>query len=252
MKTTYQLLLLDVDGTTVASRANALPSQRVIDAVRKAQKQVHVALATGRPIHLTKLVTDALGLHGPSVFNGGAEIIDLTNNKLIHQELVPVDSLKELVKLALPFGYKIYTDDDKYGTQIASADNIKNAAAKFFVEAVDIQSLPAILEELNAVAGTAAHPTTSWDKGDVVDIHVTHEHATKRYGVERLIAYLGIPKESVIAIGDGHNDIPLLEAAGTKIAMGNAPDEVKALADFVTPSIQDDGVAVAIERYILN
>ena len=55
-----------------------------------------------------------------------------------------------------------------------------------------------------------------------------------------------------MAIGDGHNDIPLLEAAGFKVAMGNAPDEVKAVADYVAPSLQDDGVAEAIERFILK
>jgi hydroxymethylpyrimidine pyrophosphatase-like HAD family hydrolase len=56
----------------------------------------------------------------------------------------------------------------------------------------------------------------------------------------------------VIAIGDGHNDMPLLEAAGLKVAMGNAPDEVKQLADYVAPSLADDGVAAAIDKFVLS
>jgi hydroxymethylpyrimidine pyrophosphatase-like HAD family hydrolase len=84
-----------------------------------------------------------------------------------------------------------------------------------------------------------------------MDIHVTHEHATKRYGVEQLTEMLSLPKEQVMAIGDGHNDMPLLEAAGLKVAMGNAPDEVKQLANYIAPTLADDGVAAAIEKFIL-
>ena len=84
----------------------------------------------------------------------------------------------------------------------------------------------------------------------MVDIHVTHEHGTKRYGVERLIEMLDIHKDNVIAIGDSHNDLPLFEAAGLKIVMGNAPEEVKLIADFVTATLDEDGVAVAIEKYL--
>lgn len=252
MRGNYKLLLLDLDGTTVASKENAMPNQKVIDAVKKAQNKVHVALATGRPFQFAKPITESLGLHGPSVFNGGAEIIDLSTKKIVHRQVLDIETLRELVKLAVPFGFSVYTDYDQYNTKIMSPDQINNEAAKLFIEAVETKSLAALLEELGAVAGAAAHPTSSWHDGDVVDIHITHEHGTKRYGVERLIKYLDVTKETVLAIGDGHNDIPLLEAAGTKVAMGNAPDEVKAVADYVAPSLQEDGVAVAIERYIFS
>ena len=252
MANDYRILLLDVDGTTVASNGEALPSERVIKAVKDAQNHLHVALATGRTIQLAEPVYSALGLYGPSVFNGGAEIIEVSTNQILHRQLLGVDALRELVKLALPFGYGIYTDDDEYGTPIHSLEQIESEAAKLFIEAVNTKDAISILEELTAVEGTSAHPTTSWIDGDVVDIHITHEHATKRYGVDKLLNILGLRKEQAIAIGDGHNDIPLLESAGLKVAMGNAPDEVKALADYVAPNIDEDGVAETIERYILN
>ena len=252
MTNEYKILLLDVDGTTVASNGEALPSERVVKAVKEAQKHLHVALATGRPIQLAETVYSALGLHGPSVFNGGAEIIDVSTNKVLHRQLLSVYVLKELVKLALPFGYEVYTDYDQYEAVINSPEQIEHEAAKLFIEAVNTKDAISLLEELTAVEGASAHPTTSWNDGDVVDIHITHEHATKRYGVDRLLSILGLSKEQAIAIGDGHNDIPLLESAGFKVAMGNAPDEVKAIADYVAPTIDDDGVAETIERHILN
>jgi hydroxymethylpyrimidine pyrophosphatase-like HAD family hydrolase len=63
---------------------------------------------------------------------------------------------------------------------------------------------------------------------------------------------LGVRYEEIIGVGDGHNDVPLLEAVGLKVAMGNAPDEVKAIADYVAPKLSEDGVADVIQRYILR
>jgi len=248
----YKLLLLDVDGTTTASNGEALPSRRVIDAVAHAQDQLHVALATGRSIELAQSVIDSLGLRGPSVFNGGAEIIDVQNKSVLRSQQLGVPTLQELIRLALPFGYAVYTDEDQYAAAITKPEDIMAPAAKLFIEEVSTSDAVHILEQLNGVPLAEAHPTSSWGEGDVVDIHVTHEHATKRHGAERLIHLLGLKKEQVIAVGDGYNDVPLLEAAGLKVAMGNAPDEVKRLADYIAPSLEDDGVAEVIERFILS
>jgi HAD superfamily hydrolase (TIGR01484 family) len=247
----YELLLLDLDGTTVASKGDALPSQRVIDAVGEAQKHVKVALATGRPFDLALPIIESLKLTGRGVFNGGAEIIDMETREVLSRQLLSAASLQELVHLALPFGYNVYTDDDQYANALTRPEDVTEPAAKLFIEAVSTKDAIHMLEQLNGVPEASAHPTTSWDDGDVVDIHVTHEHATKRHGAEQLIAMLGLSKEQVIAVGDSHNDVPLLEAAGLKAVMGNAPDEVKELADYVAPSLADDGVADVIEKYIL-
>jgi len=103
---------------------------------------------------------------------------------------------------------------------------------------------------LSAVKNIVAYPSLSWAKGNVVDIQITHEHASKLYGVQKLIKILGLEKDEVLAIGDGHNDFPLFEAAGFKVAMGNAPEELKAIADYIAPSLKDDGVAETIHRFI--
>jgi hypothetical protein len=74
---------------------------------------------------------------------------------------------------------------------------------------------------------------------------------SKGRALEALASYLGISLAEVMAIGDGINDIPLLSVAGLAIAMGNAPDEVKAVADYITLDVDHSGVAAAIEKFLL-
>ncbi|MFT8857706.1 MAG: Cof-type HAD-IIB family hydrolase [Bifidobacterium aquikefiri] len=83
-------------------------------------------------------------------------------------------------------------------------------------------------------------------------LEVMGARVSKEHGIQRLCTALGIGLENVMAIGDSENDIEMLEACGMGIAMGNALDEVKDAADHVTLSNEDDGLALAIERYALN
>ncbi|MFN3333312.1 MAG: HAD family hydrolase, partial [Caldilinea sp.] len=74
----------------------------------------------------------------------------------------------------------------------------------------------------------------------------------KGSGLRRLCNLLGVDIRRVMAIGDSDNDIPMLEAAGFAVAMGNAGEHVKAIADWVAPTIDEDGAAVALQRWILD
>ena len=74
---------------------------------------------------------------------------------------------------------------------------------------------------------------------------------SKGKALEALTSHLGIALDEVMAVGDGNNDIPLLTTAGLAVAMGDAPDEVKAVADYITLDIEHNGVAAAIEKFLL-
>lgn len=248
----YKLLILDLDGTTVEPNGEALPSEKVIKAVKAAQGKVHVAVATGRPLPLAQKVINSLGLKGLGVVNGGSEIVNMEDGDVIYAKKIEIKILRELVALCLPFKYDLYTSDNQYGTPINSPNEIVNDAEKLFIDAVKSTDVISILEELEAIPGIAGHPTKSWTKGKVQDIHITHALATKRYGVERLIEMLKLNKDEVIAIGDDYNDVPLMMAAGFKVAMGDAPVQVKEIADYVTETLENDGVAQAINKLILE
>jgi len=85
---------------------------------------------------------------------------------------------------------------------------------------------------------------------DIVEI--SHRDSGKGAGLRRLCEVLGIPLEETIAAGDGPNDLAMLETAGFAVAMDNACDEVKSIADWIAPSCYDDGVAAAIEQLLLD
>ena len=72
---------------------------------------------------------------------------------------------------------------------------------------------------------------------------------SKAEGLDKICFRLGIGSDDVLAIGDGHNDMEMLQWAGLGVAMGNAPDDVKAIADEVGPHVDDDGVATVLGRY---
>ena len=83
-------------------------------------------------------------------------------------------------------------------------------------------------------------------------LDITHPQANKAVGVQRLAAHMGVPMGEVAVIGDGHNDLGMFAQSGLSIAMGNAPADVKKKARFVTGSNDRDGLAEAIQKYILG
>ena len=247
----YKLVLLDVDGTLVESNEHAMPSKRVVAAIQAASKKADVAIVTGRPYAFTKNVITALGVKGFGVFNGGAEIINLETGEQIFRQTMSIETAREAATIALVYGYKIFHTIGDNEVELSSPEDISEPSDKLLIENVLPDEALNIIAALEAVEGTITHPVSAWQKG-VVTITIAHELASKRHGAERLIQMLGHSKDETIGIGDGHNDIPLFEAVGLGVAMGDAPDEVKQLADYVTTSLSEDGVAVALEKFVLK
>lgn len=259
----YKILFLDIDGTIVANDPTALPTERVIRAVKDAQRKVYVAVVTGRPFYLARPVLTSLGLLGLSVFNGGAEIIDVSSGRMLYRQALSVETVRSIVTKVLPFGYNTYLDDDPYGTPIQNPHAVTVDSSQVLIEAVRKADVVALMEQLASVSSvdrqyeykqsqTTVFSTDSWKSKDAVDIHLVHSLGTKKYGVERLLNILQFAKEESMAIGDGQNDIPMLEVAGFRVVMGNAPVEVKGMADYIAPPLLEDGVAVTIDKFILN
>jgi hydroxymethylpyrimidine pyrophosphatase-like HAD family hydrolase len=94
----------------------------------------------------------------------------------------------------------------------------------------------------------------SWSLDPSNNIHFGNaisRHVSKGSALRDIIEYLAIDAGQVLAIGDSFNDLPVFEVAGAKVAMGNAPESLRQIADWVAPTVEDDGVAAAIEKFIL-
>jgi HAD superfamily hydrolase (TIGR01484 family) len=247
----YKAIILDLDGTVVPSRRDGMPSEKVKNAVMKAKKQAIVSVATGRPTYLSDHIFKVLELSDPCVVDGGAEIVDLSSGKLLFKKYLSLDKQKAIFRICQRFGIPIYTSENEYDKTVTNIDQLKAEVAKFFIDSIPPKTAIALLEEFESIDGIAPHLATSWRDGDVTDIHITDELATKKHGIEELLRILNLKPEEVIGVGDGHNDLPMLEAVGLKVVMGNAPKEVKAVADYLAPSLAEDGVADVIEKFIL-
>ena len=248
----YKALIIDLDGTVVPSREDGMPSERVIKAIIEAKKYVTVSAATGRSYYACEMVFKLLQIEDLSVIEGGSEIRNSKTGKIIFSKSLSVKNIEDIIETCAPFGYKLQHRDKNNYIFYEKLEDAEKPTNLILIEAVKKEDTVKILEALMLVPGVAAHHTTSWLEGDVWDIHITNEEATKKHAIEKLLKMLKVKKEEVIGIGDSFNDLPLLNSVGLKIVVGNAPEELRKIADYIAPSLEEDGVADAIEKFILK
>jgi HAD superfamily hydrolase (TIGR01484 family) len=246
----YKALICDVDGTLLPNRENAVLSEKVKKAIAQASDKIHVGLATSRPLFLLPVIIKELKLSGPSIINAGSEIINLSTNKVIAEHFLSEEDMVLLLNKFEFFGLPATLDDGKCEMAYDKKKSYKHIM-KIFTRAVPEEITDKLLTEIEQVLTIASHKVPSWNNGKF-DIFFTNSYATKQHGILEVAKLLGISTDEIIGIGDGHNDLQLLIACGLKVAMGNAVNDLKAIADYIAPSVEEDGVADVIQRFILQ
>lgn len=245
-----RLVLADLDGTVVQPEAHAA-STDAVDAIREAKDQgVKFAAITGRPYWMAQELLESIGFNGSCVFEGGAVIIDIASDEILWSKSVPVETTRLCVSILskkasiMEFGQGVINASDSV------LSNITEAALSIWasVPVGDVEELIAELEELPEIAVHA----NNGPGGDFTraGIQVTHFEADKEHAVKELLKLSKIDKSHTLAIGDGDNDIPLFRGAKLKIAMGNASDLLKSHADEVVPTVDNEGFAYAIRKFV--
>jgi Cof subfamily protein (haloacid dehalogenase superfamily) len=269
-----KLLILDIDGT-IAGSSNQV-SHRVKQAIKAAQDGgIKVGIATGRMYKSALRFHHEIGADLPLIAYQGAWIQDPVSGKTHRHLPVPLEIAKELIDyfeqphLLNRLSIHVYRDDCLYVRGI-------NADTELYVgrSGIDVSSVPDLRTVLTD------HPTKILAMSEDTDLieqlrldlrqrytpeelHVTTSVPifleTTQSGVNKgtAIDYLtkdliGIASENVLAIGDNYNDVEMIAYAGIGVAMGNAPADVQSLADWVAPDVDEDGVAVTIEKFILK
>lgn len=253
MKKQYKALMLDLDGTTVPNRRDGLPSQHVKNAIAEANKTIHIGVVTGRPFFYAKEIIHSLSLTGPSIVNGGSMIIDSSTNSVVWEKLIAEDEFIKIIKILIKHNVKMLVQSkDTEGEDIVYDESSPITS----VWTITLPELPpaqahVIYEELLAnFTDIAVYKIVGWNKGTQW-LQISHIEATKQHGILEVAKILGIETHEIIGVGDGYNDFPLLMACGLKVAMGNAVPELKAIADYIAPTVDEDGVADVIEKFIL-
>lgn len=259
----YKLIISDFDGT-LAGRDHTI-AKRTGDAIIKWNQTEHdFSIATGRQYAMIKHEVNKLGLASPQITRGGAEIVDPKTEKVIYSKLMDVETVQAFIKTIAGKGYQylIEHSDSLYGTRDFShkTDNVNfypitdfemKPVPKIvvFLEEDKLADADKLLDQVLINQFPTLNLVRSYSPlGKVWD--VTSAAATKHLATLELMKLLGLEREQSIGVGDGYNDFPLLEASGFKVAMGNAVEELKAIADLVVPSYQEDGIAVLIEKLL--
>ena len=248
--TKYEALIFDIDGVAILIRLDARPSNRVIDAVKKAQRVVKVSAATGRSMPYARRILSDLALTDPCIVSGGTQIIDPTTEETLWEKRLTQEQVQNVVDIFTTYPYEIGFSDELKGAP-AKDKKVTGPERIIYVWALKRETAEDLQRKLNQIEGVAAHIAESWTKG-CVDIHITNALATKKDAIEKLIEILDIEKENIIGVGDSDNDLPLFESVGYKVAMGNAVDRLKNAADYIAPSVDEDGLVDVIDRFILK
>lgn len=252
-----ELVLTDFDGTVVQFGKHEV-SERVRDSVIACEERgVRVAAVTGRYFEMAQPVLEVLGFDDFCVFDNGASIMHARTGELVWSKWLEVEQIKRIAKILAPTCRIIdydpsHNEHTPAGNEIDLIDKVVQPSSHIFglVEMDRIDEVILRLAELPDISFYTA-PSTRGET-DCIGIQVNHAQADKFHGVHALRDILGISKEQTLAIGDGDNDISLFENAGTRVAMGNATDRLKLVADFVVGSVDEDGFVEAMDRFVLR
>jgi len=266
-----KLIALDLDGTLTNSKKEVTEHTRMV-LQQAAQKGATVVLASGRPMLGIAPIAEFLELerYGGVVmaYNGG-QIVDWKTKETISQVLFNHDYFPE----ALSFSYKYHIPLLTYSdTEILSEGpldcwshkeevncNKSITLVKDLISYVDFPVIKMMMAgDPDALVipekEIAAHFAGRLDvyRAEPHFLELMPKGINKSAGIARIADYLGVSREEVMACGDANNDIPMLEYAGLGVAVANASDSAKAVSQFVSRSNDEDGVAYAVEKFVLN
>ena len=268
----YKLVAIDIDGTLMNDRKEI--TKEVNDAIQAAKaKGVRVVICTGRPIVGVQSIIEELKLNDEDdfviTFNGA--LVQNTHTKEVESQItLTYENLKELYELSLeihsPLQFfdteNLYTPNRKISIYTVHEAHINQVPINYLpIDEVSKDMLiPKVMfidepERLNTIIANI--PESFWEKYTFVKstpffLEILDPSVSKGNAVKLLAEKLGIKREEVICIGDGENDLSMIEYAGCGVAMDNAVSVVKEVAQFHTLSNNDHGVAYAIEKLILG
>ncbi|MGM7683141.1 Cof-type HAD-IIB family hydrolase [Cytobacillus sp. Hm23] len=266
----YKMIVLDLDDTLL--RDDQTISPRTKNALMMAQEiGVKVVLASGRPTFGMLPIASELQLEKFRSYilsYNGAKIIDChTKEELYSNVLSPETahrlydlSAREEVAILTYVGNSIVTETpNKFsaiesqltGLPVQQVSSFKEAVSDSVVKTLMLAEPERLIQVENKLQAELAGELCVL-RSKPFFLEFTSLGVTKGASLDFLIKQLGIKQEEVISFGDSYNDLTMIDFAGLGVAMGNAPEDIKAKADLVTDTNMNDGVAQVVEEYVIN
>lgn len=261
-----RLAFFDIDGTVL--RSDLTLSSALISKIHSLQKKgIHTCLATGRPLFSARSVAEQLNITGISMFFSGGLVGDLNNGQVLLKEALPSEETSEFCRMAesnnlfteaysvKEYFVKCESELSKIHKQYLKQEpilaNIPDLVTQREIiklvlatendeQFTRMQTLMQAFPDFNyGIGHGAAHPNIKF-------INVTSPRASRETAFNCIIKHFSVEAEQVVAFGDAIADIPFFKLSGIGIAVGNANQETKDAADYVTTAVDEDGVVLAL------
>lgn len=271
----YKMIVMDMDYTLLNKQKEVSPGNK--EALAEAiKKGVYIVVATGRIYSSARFYARLLGINTPIIASNGAIIREDYTNKIMFQSILLDEVALRMIEMCKKNGLycHLYSQDTVYTEKIINIsqrymewnEKLKEEE-RINVEVVE--SIEKIVEEgrgniLKAVVVDSDGEKIAAIRNEIIstgkvsvsqslkdNLEVMNKGINKGNAIRILSEIYGIKREEIIAIGDNENDISMIEYAGLGIAMDNAVDALKEKADHITGRYDEDGVAQAIQKFVL-
>lgn len=267
----YKMIALDMDGTLLSSDKTL--SERNRRAIEQAQlKGVKVVLASGRPLQGMKAFADSLNMTSKQDFivcYNGSLVYRASDNKVVRQHIMTGKEAKAIAKLARQLNVhhhafsvekglitpklNPYTDHEATvnGLTINEFDFSLLDDNEAVIKTMFADSKDVIDNVINQIPNSFSEEFTLVRSASIF-YEFLHKQSNKGLAIKSIADSLSIPSEQVICMGDAENDHHMIKYAGLGVAMGNATEETKNIANYITETNDNSGVADVIEKFVLN
>lgn len=261
-------VFFDIDGTLIDIRkGHTKLTPKVKEAIRELRQAGHYAfIASGRPLAYLDDELMQPGLFNGFVLMNGALV--LADGQILNDQPLPRETVQKIVRLCeeCDVQYVLEGREEVYlrpefeqvkRFYVGIDVSLKNFVWDFELDKIDVYKMEFVCE--NPGGNGLFDKLLNWpgltglmDPAHLKNMELYATEVTKGTGIEHALEKLGLPQEQSYAFGDGLNDLEMMDTVGTALVMGNGQPELKEKADFIMPTVAEDGVAYGIKHYILG
>lgn len=273
----YKMIAMDMDGTLLTDDKRVTENTKTT-LKKAADLGIKLVVCTGRIFTSAKVYAKIIGTEAPIIASNGAYIREKDRNEVIYERILDKESVSKIVKMAKRYEFyphifnfnTIYTEKlafssknySKWNESLEEEDKIKIEIVKDINDIVgNVSNIlkVIIMTDENHISELQELRNKIEKEMDVSvvsslynNMEVMAKDVSKGNGVKQLADYYGFTPEEIICIGDNENDLSMIEYAGLGVAMGNASEQLKAAANYITDTNEEEGVAKVIEKFIFE